>query len=93
MSVFEKSSRYVKYATVYPATDRKGRPVQALSPAEIPPANELGEHLRRDGQRLDHLAAHYLNEPTSYWRIAHMNDAMSAEVLTDERIIKIPVKG
>lgn len=93
MSVFDKSSRYVKYASVYLATDRNGRLVQALTPAEIPPARELGEHLRRDGQRLDHLAAHYLNNPTGFWRIANINDAMSADVLSDARVIRIPVKG
>jgi hypothetical protein len=93
MSVFDKSSRYLKYADVYLVTYRKGRAVQALGPAEIPATRELGEHLRRDGQRLDHLAAHYLNDPTGYWRIANFNDAMSADVLTDARVIRIPVKG
>lgn len=92
MSTFDRNSRYVKYASVYKATDRRGREVQALTPAEIPMPRELGEHLRKDGQRLDHLAAHYLNDPTAFWRIARLNDAMGAEVLAERRRIKIPVR-
>lgn len=90
MSTFDRNSRYVKHATVYAATDRRGRKVQTLSPAEIPLPRELGEHLRKDGQRLDHLAAHYLSDPTAFWRIARLNDAMGAEVLAERRRIKIP---
>jgi hypothetical protein len=92
MSTFDRNSRYVKYAKVYQTTDRRGRPVQALGPAEIPDQRELGEHLRKDGQRLDHLAAHYLDDPTAFWRIAKINDAMSADVLIDRRRIRIPTK-
>ncbi|MEM9332931.1 MAG: hypothetical protein AAGA53_16540 [Pseudomonadota bacterium] len=93
MAAFEKSSRYVKYAEVYLSKDRTGREVRALTPAEIPLQPELGIHLRRDGQRLDHLASHYLDHTTGYWRIARINDAMSPDVLTDKRQIKIPGKG
>lgn len=93
MSRFDKNSRYVKHAKVYRTTDHKGREVQALSPAEIPEQQELGEHLRRDGQRLDHLAGHYLGDPTAFWRIARINDALCPDVLTQRRRLKIPVKG
>ncbi len=92
MSRFDRNSRYVRYARVYRATDRQGREVQALSPAEIPPGRELGEHLRRDDQRLDHLAAHYLGDPTAFWRIARLNDAMGAELLDERRRLRIPRK-
>lgn len=92
MSNFDQNSRYVKHAQVYATTDRQGREVQALTPAEIPPQRELGEHLRRDGQRLDHLAARYLDDAMGYWRLAAHNDAMSADVLTEAPRILIPLK-
>lgn len=92
MSTFENNSRYVRFARLIETVDRRGRTVKALTPAIIPAEPELGEHRRREGQRLDHLAARYLDQPTGYWRIAAMNDAMSADVLTDAPVVKIPVK-
>lgn len=93
MSTFGRNSRYVKYAQTYMTTDRKGREVLAITPAELPVEPELGEHLRRDEQRLDHLAAHYLSNPTGFWRIARINDAITPDVLAQRRRLKIPVKG
>ena len=92
MSIFDPKSRYVLYAKVMTVRDRNGREVQALTPAEIPPARELGEHLRKDGQRLDHMANRYLDDPAGYWRVAHHNDAMTADALADAPIIRIPLK-
>lgn len=92
MATFEKNSRYVKYSEVTTSVDRQGREVRALTPAELPQAQELGLHQRRDGQRLDHLSSYYLDHDTGYWRIARLNDAMSPDVLTDARQIKIPVR-
>lgn len=92
MSTFDPDSRYVRFATVYTVRDRNGREVQALTPAKIAPQVELGEHLARQGQRLDHLAARYLDVATGYWMIAHHHGAMSADVLTDAPVIRIPVK-
>lgn len=92
MSKFSNQSRYVKYAEIYATTDRKGRTVQAISPAKIPAQRELGEHLRKQGQRLDHLAAHYLDDATGYWRIAHHGDAMSVDAIAQTSQIKIPTK-
>ncbi|WP_118136102.1 hypothetical protein [Oceanicella sp. SM1341] len=93
MSVFDPDSRYVRFAKVVPARDRRGREVQALTPAEIPARPELGEHLRREGQRLDHLAAHYLDQPAGYWWLVHHNGVLSADVLAEAPVIRIPVKG
>ncbi len=93
MAIYDKSSRYIKYSKLATAIDRRGRTVSFVTPAELPPQAELGKHRLRQGQRLDHLAAHYLSEPTMFWRIAELNDAMSAESALDENLVKIPVKG
>ena len=93
MSTFDKNSRYAKYSQTYSAKDKSGRVVQVLTPAKIPQQNVLGEHLTKQGHRLDHLAAHYLSDPMGYWSIAYLGDAMSADVLTNLPQIKIPTKS
>jgi hypothetical protein len=93
LSVFDPKSRYVKYARVATATDRRGRPVACLTPAEVPPQTELGRHRLRQGQRLDHLSDHYLGDPAGFWRIAEINDAMTAESALDEPLVAIPTRS
>jgi hypothetical protein len=93
MSVFDPKSRYVLYAGTTTATDRRGRTVLCLTPGEFTARNRLGLHHLRQGQRLDHLAAHYLDDPAAFWRIADHNDAMTAEAALDTQLVGIPVKG
>jgi hypothetical protein len=93
MSVFDASSRYVLFAGLSTAPDRKGRSVPCVLPARIPPMANLGLHRRREGQRLDHLADRYLGEPTAFWRIAAHNDAMTVEQVADSGLVAIPVRG
>lgn len=93
MSIFQSNSRYIKYATLGTAVDRRGRTVACLSPARLPAQVELGKHRRKEGQRLDHLADHYLGDSTVFWRIAFQNDAITADQIADAPFISIPVKG
>ena len=93
MSVFDAKSRYVKFARVATATDRRGRTVSHLTPAEVPAQDELGRHKLRQGQRLDHLAAHYLGDANGFWRIAELNDAMTPEAALDTVLVAIPTKA
>ncbi len=90
MAVFDEKSRYVRNASTYEATDRRGRSVVALTVAEKPAQTELGEHLRKEGQRLDHLANFYLEDPNGFWRIAELNDVMLPDALAEVDIVKIP---
>jgi hypothetical protein len=92
MSIFDAKSRYVKYAAITSATDRRGRTIACLTPAEVPAQTELGKHRLREGQRLDHLAAHYLDDAAGFWRIAALNDAMTVESALDTPLVSIPVK-
>lgn len=93
MSVFDAKSRYVRYASLTTATDRRGREVACVTPAEVPPQTELGRHRLRQGQRLDHLANHYLGDPAGFWGIAEANDAMTAEAALDQPLVVIPTKS
>ena len=51
----------------------------------------LQEHRVADGERLDHLAAVYLNDPEQYWRLADANGVMHPDELTAEigRFVRI----
>jgi len=93
MSVFDAKSRYVKYARVTTAVDRLGRSVACVTPAEVPAQTELGSHRLRQGQRIDHLANHYLGDPAGFWRIAELNDAMTTEAALDGPLVRIPTRS
>jgi len=90
MAVFDRKSRYVRHASMYQAIDRRGRTVVALTVAEAPVQTRLGEHRRKEGQRLDHLAGFYLEDPSGFWRITELNDAMLPDALAEIEVVKIP---
>jgi hypothetical protein len=92
MAVFDPKSRYAQVVT-FATTDRRGRTVRAVAAA--PPFDQalLGFHRRRDGQRLDHLAFKYLDDPAGYWRILELANAVLPESLSEEREIPIPMKA
>jgi hypothetical protein len=92
MAVFDRKSRYAKNASTYEVTDRRGRKVVALTVADKPEQTLLGEHLLKEGQRLDHLANFYLQDPNGFWRIAEINDAMLPDELAEVESIKIPAE-
>ena len=43
----------------------------------------IGRHTVAQGQRLDHLAAHYFGDPELFWRIADANRALRPDDLTE----------
>jgi hypothetical protein len=87
--MFDPSSRYANLPT-YARRDHRGRTVMVV-PVPPPPGDLLlGIHVLRQGERFDHLAYRYLNNPAGYWRIAEFNGVMTAEALTEQREIAIP---
>jgi hypothetical protein len=90
MAVFDAKSRYAKNASLYEVRDRRGRTVVALTVATKPIQTLLGEHIKREGQRLDHLANFYLKDANGFWRIAELNEAMLPDALADVETLKIP---
>jgi len=90
MAVFDSNSRYVKDASTYEAKDRRGRRVIALTVAAAPAQTLLGQHLLKEGQRLDHLTNFYLKDPYAFWRIAEQNDVMLPDDLYEADVIYIP---
>ena len=93
MSVFDAKSRYARYATVYTTTDARGRTVTAVGAAVLPDRPPLGDHLLKDHQRLDHLAAHYLANPNGYWSIVNHNRRLVPDAALAAPSVKIPREG
>ncbi len=91
MAHFDRKSRYVKPALEpYPVIDRRGREVKALPMVEPPRERSIGEYVKKQGQRLDHLANSFLADPYGYWRIAEVNNALVPDALEEVERLKIP---
>jgi hypothetical protein len=87
--MFAANSRYAGLQT-YSVTMPDGSVVTATrlpSPSSALPA---GYHQRRQGDRLDLLAARYLNDPTAFWRLCDANDAVAPDTLNARDLIGIP---
>jgi hypothetical protein len=89
--MFDAKSRYAKLVP-YVVTDHRGRQVTVVPVPPAPRQAMLGTHLLREGERVDHLAHQYLDNPTGFWRIAELNGAMLPEVLSEQREIAIPTR-
>jgi hypothetical protein len=90
--MFFPGSRY-QNLTPYSVTGTDGRYRLAI-PIPLPrhPAL-LGYHRHTEGQRLDHIAAHYLTEPTGFWRLCDVSGSILPDALAARSLIGIPVKG
>jgi hypothetical protein len=87
--MFAADSRYAQQQT-YIVTTSDGRVVTAVRlplPQSLPLA---GYHPRTAGERLDLLAARYLNNPTFFWRLCDANNAPAPDALAARPLIGIP---
>lgn len=99
--MFEPSSRYYAIETAgLTVLDGAGEPrvvgyVRRRFIAGAPSNATLVSHAVVQGERLDHLAARYLGDPTQFWRICDANNALRPEELVEEpgRRIDIPLPG
>lgn len=89
--MFDDNSRY-KGVGRYQRTDRQGRTVNLVEVPEEKAESFRGYHQRIQGQRLDHMAYKYINNPVGFWRICHLNDVMLPEALSEASLIAIPKK-
>jgi hypothetical protein len=90
--MFFAGSRYERAGT-YTATLRDGRQVVA---ARIPLPRSpqlLGFHRRLEGQRLDHVAAHHLGDPTAFWRLCDVSGTMLPDALGARDLVGVPAAG
>lgn len=82
---FPPTSRYygIEIATLKTAP---GQTEVYLRRRFLPPAGNfelLVEHVVTEDERLDNIAAKYMDDPEAFWRIADANSAMRPEELTE----------
>jgi hypothetical protein len=87
--LFAPNSRYYALAT-YTVTMPDGSTVVATRSA-LPNAQPVaGYHRRVTGDRLDLLAARYLQDPTVFWRLCDANNAPAPDALAAADQVGIP---
>ncbi len=91
--MFDDKSRHAKLPTYLVPDLARDRLVPVVPVTERPTLIELGIHLRRQHERLDHLAAKYLADPAGFWLLCEANDVMWPDALAEAREISIPRKG
>ena len=90
--MFFPGSRYQNFAT-YVVT-RPGGVGATVVRSPLPARTQLrGYHPRLLAQRLDLVAAHYLVDPTTFWRLADANNAMVPDSLDTHDLVGIPFAG
>jgi hypothetical protein len=90
--MFFPGSRYQNLAS-YTVIGPDGS-VVSVTRTPLPSQTPLqGFHQRRQGQRLDLIAAHYLVDPTTFWRLCDANNAVVPDALAVHALIGIPGKG
>jgi hypothetical protein len=91
--MFAQDSRYVKLAT-YVVKLPSGQVVTAVRLWQSPAALALaGFHVRAAGDRLDLLAARYLQDPTLFWKLCDANGTPVPASLEARPLIGIPLGG
>ncbi len=90
--MFNDRSRY-KNEETYQVEDSRGRMVSVVPVPNPLPQVIQGYHLLKQGQRVDHLAAKYINNPAGFWRVCEANDVMLPESLSEQQEIAIPHKN
>jgi hypothetical protein len=89
--VFSPDSRYLNQP-VYTVTLPDGTQASAVIPVLPSPVPIVG-YAQQAGQRLDMVAAQYLNAPTGFWRLCDSNNSVLAGALAARALIGIPQGG
>jgi len=87
--MFFPGSRYEKVGTT--TVKKANGTVVAVTKLPLPAKNPLlGFHPRQEGQRLDLIAAHYLDNATAFWKLCDANNAIIPDTLSVYDLIGIP---
>ena len=90
--MFKRNSRYAS-APTYTVLLPDGKLVTAVRlPIRTGPPLR-GIHPRNDGQRNDLIAHHYLDDPTTFWRLCDASGTVSPDALAARAAVIIPRKG
>lgn len=83
-SLFSATSRYFGLEPL--TITQQGRALAYLPRRFLPAPSRfqlVQEHTVVQGERLDHIAARHLGDPTLFWRLCDANNAMRPEALTE----------
>jgi len=90
--MFSPNSRYASAGT-YTVRTSRGETVAVTRLPVRPPPPVHGFHPRHDSQRCDVIAAHYLGDPTAFWRLCDAGDAIAPDALAARDLVAVPEKG
>jgi hypothetical protein len=90
--MFDQSSRYAAAVTSLLTGPGGSQIAVVIPPLPARPA-VAGYHQRRDGERLDLIAAQYLTDATATWRLCDANNSMVPDALGARSFIGIPAAG
>jgi hypothetical protein len=88
--MFAPNSRYFQQAKDI-LTLADGRVVTLVRPPLPGQAVVKGWYRKQNGQRLDLIAASYLADPTSSWKLCDANNAIVPDALASQDLIGIPL--
>ena len=89
--MFPKNSRYAG-APTYAVRTAHGELVTAIRLPRRAAPLVRGIHPRSDGQRPDHVAAHFLADATAFWRLCDAGGTIAPDALAARDRIAIPKK-
>ncbi len=84
--LFSPTSRYYGIDTATTETEN-GKIIIYIKRRFLPQPESfslLQEHVVTEGERLDNITAHYINDPEQFWRICDANRAMRPDELTEK---------
>lgn len=87
--MFLTSSRYATAGTCTVRTTHGVSVTVIRLPVRAAPAIR-GFHPRSDGQRLDGVAAHYLADATTFWRLCDASGAVAPDALAARERVAVP---
>jgi hypothetical protein len=87
--MFFIGSRYSNM-TQYTFTKPDGSVVRVTKTPLPSAAAPFGYHRHVGGERLDHIAARYLADPTAFWQLCDANNSMVPDTLAVRPLIGIP---
>lgn len=90
--MFFPGSRY-QSAGMYSVTRQDGRTVRVTRIPRPSRVAIVGFHRRLEGQRLDHIASHYLADASAFWRLCDANGTIVPDTLAAAALVGIPGSG
>lgn len=90
--MFFPGSRYEKTGT-YQVKKLDGSVAVATKLPLWQPHPLQGYHPRKEGQRLDLIAAVYLKDATAFWILCDANQSVVPDALAARELVGIPIKG